>query len=370
MKLHNMFFVLAVTSVLTVTNQDCFDIVKQEISNVVSSISKFDDAPQIPETESEVHLMFAGDLCLEEDNFVIDKYDETGILSDCISPELIQMTNDADIFFLNHEYTCTNLGTPLANKYYTFRAKPERMEILKELGTDLVSLANNHIYDYGPEAMLDTLEQLKRAGITYVGGGANYEEASRPVYTTTNGITVGYVSASRAEKYRLTPEATEDSPGVLRMYELDGIKSALTEASNNCDFLIAYIHWGTENSPHFEEYQREIAKELFACGADIIIGGHPHVLQGMEYIDGKPVIYSLGDFWFNDETKYTGLLDLKITKNGIKEMKFIPCIQSGFTTTYIQEQEEQKKLYLYLQELSEGIQIEDEGLILDVKKEE
>lgn len=364
MKFHNLLFMLTMTSLLSMTKYDVFESFGMEYSALVNPIvKKLEEQPQTPETESEVHFVFAGDLCLEEDEFVIDKYDETGVLEDCISPEIVQLTNAADIFFLNHEYTCTTLGEPLANKYYTFRAKPERMEILKELGTDIVSLANNHVYDYGPEAMLDTMENLKKAGITYVGGGANFEEASRPVYTVKDDITVGYVAASRAEKYRLTPQATEHSPGIFRMYELQDLKKTLIEANNNCDFLIAYIHWGTENSPYYEEYQREIAKEIFACGADIIIGGHPHVLQGMEYIDGKPVIYSMGDFWFNDETKYTGLLDFKITKNAIKELKFIPCIQSGFKTTYIKEQAEQMELFSYLQGLSSGVRIDEEGRI-------
>ena len=89
-----------------------------------------------------------------------------------------------------------------------------------------------------------------------------------------------------------------------------------------CDYLIAYVHWGTEDSDQFEDYQHEQAEELLRSGADIIIGGHPHVLQGLEYIDDKPVIYSMGDFWFNHETKYNGLLELKINGGGLSKMSF------------------------------------------------
>lgn len=109
------------------------------------------------------------------------------------------MSNDADIFYLNHEYCISDRGEPLEGKLYTFRAKPERMGLLKEMGTDLVSLANNHIYDYGRDAMMDTVDLLDQAGIPYVGGGRNSEEARRPVYFVVNGMKIGFVAATNAE---------------------------------------------------------------------------------------------------------------------------------------------------------------------------
>ena len=134
--------------------------------------------------EDDVTVTVAGDLCLEEDGFVIDKYDEVNDLEACISPEILDITQNADIFYLNHEYTVSDRGEALAGKLYTFRAKPERMALLEEMGTDLVSLANNHIYDYGEEGMLDTLQYLDEAQIRggeqcrtdplYPGGGGRF----------------------------------------------------------------------------------------------------------------------------------------------------------------------------------------------------
>ena len=196
---------------------------------------------EVSDSES-VNLMFAGDLCLAEDGFVLDYFDETGVLSDYISPVLLEKTNQADIFLINHEYSASTRGEPLNGKYYTFRAKPERITILEEMGTDIVSLANNHIYDYGAEAFLDTLDILKDAGIPYVGGGSNYEEAAKPVFFTINGMKIGYVAASRAEKMRFTPEAGTESPGIVRMYDLTNIKNIISVASAQCDYLIAYLH--------------------------------------------------------------------------------------------------------------------------------
>lgn len=100
----------------------------------------------------EVSLLFAGDICLAEDGFVLDYYDTTSGLKDCISEKIIEQCNEADIFMLNNEFSISDRGSAIPGKMYTFRAKHERVKILNELGTDIVSLANNHVYDFGHEA--------------------------------------------------------------------------------------------------------------------------------------------------------------------------------------------------------------------------
>ncbi len=318
--------------------------------------------------QGQAVLTFAGDLCLAEEGFVLDHYQESEGLASAISPEVLKETNGADVFFLNHEYCVSRRGEPLEGKMYTFRANPERMTILEDMGTDIVSLANNHVYDYGPEAMLDTADYLERAEIPYVGGGKNEEEATEPVYFVVNGIKIGYVAATRAEKNRYTPGAKPDSPGVLLTYDTEAYNQVIQEAAAQCDYLVAYVHWGTEDSDQYEEYQQEMAKEFFASGADIIVGGHPHVLQGIQYLEGKPVVYSLGDFWFNDEDKYTGLLKVKISIDGLQEMSFVPCRQVNYTTQYLSEAQEQRQLYDYLAELSPNIVIDDQGVITEASQ--
>lgn len=317
----------------------------------------------------EVHVSFAGDICLTEDGFVIDHYDAVGQnLSECITDDIRTLTNAADIFVLNHEYPVSTRGTALAGKYYTFRASPEREQILKELGCDLVSLANNHIYDYGPDAFWDTLQTLKDDGIPYMGAGENLAEAKKPVYFMVNGIKIGFLAANRSEKIIYTPEAGENSPGVVRMYDTQMMDEMIREASDQCDYLIAYVHWGTEDSPYYEEYQREIAKEFFDAGLDALIGGHPHVLQGMEYIDGKPVIYSLGDFWFNSESKYTTIVNLDITKDGLKSVSFVPCRQEDYKTRMLYG-EDADAFYAYLQNLSPNAVIDSAGMAYPAESE-
>lgn len=316
-------------------------------------------------TKKEAEVTVAGDICFAEDGYVLDHYDEVEDLKQCISPNLLEMMKQSDVFYLNHEYTVSERGEPLEGKRYTFRAKPERMELLKQMGTDLVSLANNHVFDYGEEAMLDTCDYLEQAGIPYVGGGRNKKEASSPVYFIVNGMKIGFVAATNAEITRFTPAAEEDSPGVLEAYETEEYNQITAEAAENCDYLIAYMHWGPEDNNHYADYQTEQGRKLLNSGADIVVGGHPHVLQGMEYVDGKPIVYSLGDFWFNKETKYTGLLKLNITYDGLKEMSFVPCLQTGYTTQYLEKEEEQRKLYDFIRDLSPNIKIDDNGVITE-----
>ena len=243
------------------------------------------------------------------------------------------------------------------------------MKLLEQMGTDLVSLANNHVYDYGPEAMLHTTDLLDEARIAYVGGGRNIDEAERPAYFIVNGMKIGFVAAINAEKTKYTPAATEDSPGILEAYDTTEFNRVISQASEECDYLIAYIHWGPEDETQHTEEQTEEGTGFLESGADIVVGGHPHVLEGIGYIDGKPIVYSMGDFWFNDETKYTGLLNLDITYDGLKEMSFTPCLQTDYTTQYISDESEQREMFDYLEGLSDGVKIDDGGVITEASGE-
>ena len=310
-----------------------------------------------------VDLAFAGDICLTENGYVIDHFDEVGgDIRLCLSKEILDRFHEADISVINHEYPASTRGKALERKLYTFRAAPERELILQQMSIDVVSLANNHIFDYGEDAFYDTLESLKQLGIPYVGAGENIAEAARPVFFVAGGIKIGFVAANRSEVNIRTPEAGENSPGVVRMYDTEMMNEIIRDASRQCDYLIAYVHWGTEGSQYYEPYQKDIAQEFFDSGADAIIGSHPHVLQGMEFVDGKPLIYSLGDFWFNGRTKYTTIANLKVTIGGLEELSFLPCIQEGYETHYLSGSE-QRAFFTHLQKLSTGIRIDENGVV-------
>ena len=312
-------------------------------------------------------LTFAGDINFDENWSTMKYYNsvENGIY-DCISPELIQIMRNADIMCLNNEFTYSNGGSPLENKAYTFRANPSRVEILKELGVDIVSLANNHAYDYGEQSLVDTMTVLNQAGIKYVGAGHNIEEAMSPVYFEIQGKTIAYVAASRAEKYRLTPQATEDEPGILLCYDTELFIQAIKEAKQNAEYVIAYVHWGTEYSYELEEVQLITGKEYLDAGADIVIGAHPHCLQGIEYYEGKPIVYSLGNFWFNDKTLDTMLLNVHVYGDDMEkyvELEIIPAIQTNNTTLIVNEQSERQRIFSFLESISINVEIDDDGFV-------
>lgn len=316
-------------------------------------------------------LSFAGDINFDENWATMKYYNtaENGIY-DCISPELIELMKEADIMCLNNEFTYSTGGTPLKGKAYTFRAHPSRVEILKEMGVDIVSLANNHAYDYGPQSLIDTMATLKEAGISYVGAGHNIDEAMEPAYFEVDGKTIAYVAASRAEKNKMTPQATMDSPGILRCYDTELFVETIKEAKINADYVIAYVHWGTEYSYELEEVQLSTGREYLDAGADIIIGAHPHILQGIEYYNGKPIVYSLGNYWFNNKDIDTILLNIHFygddTEESI-ELEIIPAIQSNSRTQIVTEEAEKERIFSLLEDISINIEIDERGIVREIE---
>lgn len=221
-----------------------------------------DAQPQIPAGSYDFTIDFAGDVNLSEGWPTTNYMDSTeNGITDCFSPELIELMQAADVMCLNNEFTYSMAGAPLDGKMYTFRANPQREEVLGELGVDVVSLANNHTYDYGPVAMEDTFTTLENAGISDIGAGRNLKEAMEPLYMEIDGKTIAFVAASRAEKMKMTPQATEEDAGILRCYDTQLFVDEIKTASQNADFVIAYVHWGTEHSYELEEVQTTSARE-------------------------------------------------------------------------------------------------------------
>lgn len=334
--------------------------------------------PAVPEATEEPQdrgyeftLCFAGDINLDE-NWGTTQYmsaQENGIY-DCISEELVNVMQTADIMCLNNEFTYSTGGAPLPGKAYTFRADPKRVEVLHQLGVDAVTLANNHVYDYGKTALLDTFDVLEKAEIPYFGAGRTLEDARRPLYLEIEGKKVALVAASRAEKNKMTPQATDTEPGILRCYDTELFLETIREAKENADFCIAFVHWGTEYSFDLEQVQLDTGKEYLDAGADVVIGAHSHCLQGMEFYDGKPIIYSLGNYWFNEKTLDTMLLQLHFFGDDVTTqltLQVIPAVQAGYRTTYAAEAAQQRRIYDFLEEISVNVEISDEGMVSEVK---
>ena len=318
-------------------------------------------------------VCFAGDINLDDNwGTTVFMDSQPNGIKDCISKELMESMQNADIMCLNNEFTFTTRGEKIPGKLYHFRANPERVEVLKEMGVDVVKLANNHACDYGSQSLLDTMDTLESAGIEYIGAGENLKEAMTPVYIETDGKTVAFVAASRAEKNMKTPQATETEPGILRCYETELFVETIKEAKKNADFVLAYVHWGTEYSHELEEVQITTGKEYLDAGADVVIGAHSHCLQGMEFYKGKPIIYSLGNYWFNGKTLDTMLVKLHFQGNDLEsqlEVKVIPAIQKEYQTTFVSDEEERKRIFSFLEGISINVSIDENGILKEVVEE-
>lgn len=312
-----------------------------------------------------VMFTFAGDVLLDESYAIMSTYRMNGSeLDACIDPALLEMMRGADVFMLNNEFPFTERGEARAGKAFTFRANPENVQILHDMGVDIVSLANNHIYDYGEEGLLDTLDTLEGAGIPYVGAGRNLEEASKVVYFQNDDMKIGIISATEIERYA-TPDtkgATEDSPGAFRCFRNDLLEDAIREAKKECDFLILFVHWGTESTDELDWSQPGQAKDFTEAGADVIIGAHPHVLQEVGNVNDTLVFYSLGNYWFSSKTLDSCLVTLEIGKDGLVSAQFIPCTASGGKTN-LATGNERERILAYMRRISDTVVIDENGYV-------
>lgn len=319
-----------------------------------------------------ITVRLAGDFCLAEGFAITEALDRRGDIRECFSDDLLKLMSDADLFMLNNEFTYSDRGTPTEGKDWTFRAGPERVSVLNTLGVDIAGLANNHAYDWGEDALLDTVSTLQNAGIVTVGAGKNLEEARKPAYFTLQGRTISVVAATAVEKvgdreYGMTKAATADSAGVFSTIDPADCVDTIREAKANSDFVFVYVHWGTEMTTEIDADQKDLAKAYIDAGADAVVGNHPHVLQGFEYYNGKPILYSLGNFWFNSKDRETCVLEFAIDPETMEaQMKFLPCLQSDCYTKLITEESEKCRMIREMTEISfGGVSIDENGIVTE-----
>lgn len=322
------------------------------------------------EIEGEATLVFAGDINFDNRYANMNTYNSIGQgIKGVINESLMDEFINADIAMINNEFPYSDRGTPLQGKKFTFRAKPAMVENLSEMGIDIVSLANNHAYDHGQDALMDTFDTLNDANIAFVGAGHNLEEAMMPTYFIAGGQKIAFVSATQIERSLPpdTKEATEDSPGVLRTLEPDKFLQVIQKAEESADFTVVYVHWGSENTYDVDASQKELAKAYVENGADLIIGDHSHCLQGFEYINGVPIIYSLGNFWFSSKDLDTGIVKAVIKDKAIESLQFVPCRQKDCRTKLLEKGSDgdYERVLGVMASLSYDVSVDENGYISD-----
>lgn len=238
----------------------------------------------------------------------------------------------ADIVFGNLENPISNRGRKLPGKGICLRADPAMVQVLKEGGFDIVSLANNHILDYDSEALLDTLQILDENGIGYAGAGENIEEARAPYIYTIKDRSIAVFAYDEfahyyySNSYKRRFQATEILPGTAPMNE-DMILEDIKNIREKVDIILVSLHWGIEESNNITKEQRRLAHILIDNGVDAILGHHPHVIQPIEIYNNKPIIYSMGNYIFdqNDENNKQGMvISLILDNEKIREVEALP----------------------------------------------
>ena len=332
-----------------------------------------------------IRLDFVGDICLDENwctgktakNHMADYFSDE-VKKELISADFTMMIPSPSLNCFSLPQNASSLLTTVLparilwlNPMLFSSVLPKDAGFLRTLGIDMVSVANNHVFDYGEQGFLDTLDALHAAGISYSGGGRNLTEASAVRYVVTGGRKIAIVSATEIERfYHFTQKAQKEKPGVLKTQQEEVWKKELKRAKKNSDYVIAYVHWGTEGKIHYGQDQTEIADLCVKAGADAVIGGHPHRLQGVEFIKNVPVAYSVGNFWFSTGKLYTTIAQIQIDDSGSLKLRMIPCIQDSLTPSILTEKKQIKAFYHYLADISNHVGIDEDGFFYPYKNVE
>ena len=314
--------------------------------------------PDVTIKTEPVTLLFTGDVLLSD--YVLNNYNSSGI-EGVLSPELLSELSNADITVINNEFPFSTRGTQAPDKQFTFRIDPKYVNVLTDMRVDIVTLANNHVLDFGPDALQDTFDTLDQAGIEYMGAGNDLSRAEALITKQAGGKTYGFLAASRVIPV-VSWDIQNASPGVFTTYDPTRLLAAIRNAKETCDFLTVYVHWGIEREEYPQDYQVTMAKQYIDAGADLVIGSHPHVLQGISYYKEKPIFYSLGNFIFNRDIPKTAAVKVTITGDEAPVIQLLAGTAAN-ARTVICEDEQKAGIYDYLERISTGIVIDANGIL-------
>ncbi len=280
-----------------------------------------DPAPTPPST---ISIRLTGDLMMA--SFIGDYIESYGV--NYPWSEVAPVLREADLSIVNLETSVSTRGWTKKPEGYSFRSLPYTMEGLVNCGIDGAWVANNHVLDFGVDAFTDTLENLKASNIEWVGAGQNRREAEQLKILERNGIKVGLLALTEIIPY---PEwvAEDDRPGIapLTADNHEHLLQLIRAADRQCDVLLVSLHWGTEYVQQPHAWQVDLAHRMIEAGADGLVGHHPHVLQGIEFYQGKPILYSLGNFVFLKMYEICGktsIFELQYSKDGFQSGRVFP----------------------------------------------
>jgi len=276
-----------------------------------------------------IELAFVGDvaLCGRTPEKLREQLSNTQV------PKFISHLRKADLSFANLEVPLCHI--PASSNGLRELAQVEDASLLRDLGISVCSLANNHVFDAGAEAVLGTRKVLKELEIAAVGAGANLEEALQPVIIDKKGVKIGFLAFTEGRAYTHDYIARRNRAGAPPL-DARLIRRSVKNLRSRVDLLCVSLHYGLNYVHYASPRQRDFAREAALAGADIIIGHHPHVLQGYERIGRCLVFYSLGEFLFDpnlgrvvepqweQKRGVTGILKVLWERGQVKEFRMIP----------------------------------------------
>jgi Putative enzyme of poly-gamma-glutamate biosynthesis (capsule formation) len=263
-----------------------------------------------------VTLIFGGDVTLS-DHF-------KDVIAKNYSLPFAQLPEyrDADLAMVNLENPLTRSTLRRPNKQFNFKADPEAVKVLTEGGIDIVNLANNHTMDYEEPGLVETMATLDQAGIKAVGAGQDIKQARRPTIIEVKGQRIAYFGYYDADFHAATESLAGTNPGYN-----DRVAADIKAIRDQVDWVVVNYHWGVELAEYPGDWQIDLARFTIDQGADVVIGHHPHTLQGAEIYKGRPIVYSLGNFIFggNSRTDYdTAVLRVALNSNRQMRVEFLP----------------------------------------------
>jgi poly-gamma-glutamate synthesis protein (capsule biosynthesis protein) len=270
------------------------------------------------EKEKFIQIAFVGDMMLDRGvAYQVNKNGEGDF--DFVFKNISDSLKKYDLVFGNLEGPVSDKGKDEGG-IYSFRMSPDIVPILKENKFDALTIANNHINNWGIEAIIDTIERCRKNNILVTGAGLNTEDAYSPKVLEMGNTKIAFLSYSEFGKYY---EAQEDSPGVAMISE-EALKIGIEKAMQESDIVIVNFHFGEEYQLEENSYQHKYAHMAIDLGANLVIGHHPHVVQPIEKYRNSYIAYSLGNFifdqYFSEETMQGGLLEVDIENKTIKNV--------------------------------------------------
>lgn len=307
-------------------------------------------------------ISFVGDVFTSDRMY--SNYTNAGGITGVVSQRILDVFQGSDIMVANHEYCSTDIDDSNALDYQKWieHCDTKNEFMFGELGVDVAGIANNHMFDYGEQGFLDTLDGLDAMGITYVGAGRDYQDATEAKVIKSGDKSIAFL-ASNDVVTDVSWIVTDSKPGMSALYTwTDTYKTLLEnieEAAKTNDFVVVMLHFGVEREHQHTQRQEELAHACIDAGADVIIGHHAHVLQGIEYYGDGMIFYGLGNFIFSNYVSDTMVVTLTLERDNSFSAKILPCQSQQYYTKDV----ETSTVFDILNEYSVNAEVAADGTV-------